>query len=267
MNEVTRDQVAECLRQVGVRAGESVLVHAAIQYLGRPSGGVGLYFEAFRTVLGDEGTVVVPTFNFGFARGVPFDRANTPSEEMGVFAEYVRCLPGARRTPHPLQSVAAVGPHAEDLAGRDTPSAFDPGSAFERMLELDFRMVMLGAGIKVASIVHYSEQKQAVPYRHWKDFAGTLVEEGLSRPARYRMFARDLELDPKMDFTPVQTALEANGRWREVILNYGRVSACPLREVVAAADEILAQDPWALVGNRAEVEPRRSGAAQAGRGR
>jgi aminoglycoside N3'-acetyltransferase len=254
--------VAEVLRRVGVEAGDGVLVHAAIQYLGRPSGGVGLYWHAFRQVLGDAGTLAVPTFNFGFARGLPFDRGNTPSEEMGVFAEHIRGLPEARRSAHPLQSIAAIGRHADDLASRDTPSAFDPGSGFERMLDLNFKMVLLGAGIKVASIVHYSEQKNQVPYRYWKDFEGTIIEEGRPRTAVYRMFARDLDLDPRMDFTPVQRALEQKGRWTQAKLNYGKVALCPLREVAAAADELLQQDPWALVGNRAEVEPRRSGAAR-----
>jgi hypothetical protein len=50
-------------------------------------------------------------------------------------------------------------------------------------------------------------------------------------------------------------------------LNYGKVAMCPLREVVAAADELLQKDPWILVGNRAELEPRRSGAGQSGRAR
>jgi aminoglycoside N3'-acetyltransferase len=267
VNEVTATQVAEVLRGVGVEPGDGVLVHAAIQYLGRPSGGVGLYWDAFREVLGEEGTLAVPTFNFGFARGLPFDPVNTASEEMGVFAEYVRGLPEAKRSSHPLQSVAAVGRHADDLARRDTPSAFDPGSAFERMLDLDFKMVLLGASIKVASIVHYSEQKNQVPYRCWKDFEGTIVEAGRPRTAVYRMFARDLELDPRMDFTPVQLALEEKGRWTQVKLNYGKVAMCPLREVVAAADELLRQDPWVLVGNRGEVEPGRSGVGRSGRAR
>jgi aminoglycoside N3'-acetyltransferase len=264
VNEVTREKVAESLRRVGVGPGDGVLVHAAIQYLGRPVGGVGLYWAAFQDVLGEAGTLVVPTFNFGYARGAPFDRADTPSEKMGVFAEYVRCLPNARRSPHPMQSIAAIGRHAEDLASRDTPSAFDPGSAFERMLDLGFTMVLLGASIQVASIMHYSEQKRQVPYRYWKDFPGTVIEDGSSRATVYRMYARDLELDPHTDFEPVQRRLQSEGRWRETRLNYGTVAACSLQDVVDAAEALLREDPWALIGNRAEVEQR---AHAGGRGR
>jgi aminoglycoside N3'-acetyltransferase len=152
--------------------------------------------------------------------------------------------------------VTAIGRDAEDLAARDTPGAFDEGSAFDRMLELGFIMVLLGASIQVASIVHYSEQKQRVPYRYWKDFRGTVIEDGQTREAVYRMYARDLELDPRMDFLPVQRRLEAEGRWVSRKLNYGTVAACALTDVVAAADALLREDPWALVGNREELRLR-----------
>jgi len=264
VNEVTQDQVAECLRTVGIGPGDGVLVHSAIQYLGRPVGGVGIYWAAFQDVLGEGGTLVVPTFDFGFARGIPFDRANTPSEKMGVFAEYVRCLPEAKRTPHPMQSLAAVGRHAEDLAGRDTPSAFDPESAFERMLDLGFSMVLLGASIQVASMVHYAEQKRQVPYRYWKDFPGTVIDDGIARAAVYRMYSRDLELDPRTDFEPVQRRLETEGLWAQTRLNYGTVAACSLRDVVAAADALLGEDPWSLIGNRAEAQQRAQAARLGG---
>ncbi len=246
MQDVMRRQVVEGLTAVGIRAGDSVLVHAAIQYLGKPVGGVDMYRQAFDKVLGPDGTLAVPTFTFVFARGQAYDPANTPSEQMGVFAEHIRTLPHAVRSPHPLQSVALIGRHAAEIALLDTPSAFDPGSAFERMLDLDFTMVLLGASIRVASIVHYSEQKAKVPYRVWKSFDGTVLRAG-SAAGTCRMFARDLALDPRNDFTPVQVLLEDRGLWRQVKLNYGSVAACRLRDVVAAADDLLAKDPWALV--------------------
>lgn len=247
MKEVTLEQVVDSLKAVGIGRGDGVLVHSAIQYFGRPVGGVQMYWKAFEAVLGPEGTLAVPTFNFGFARGEPFDARHTPSERMGLLAEYIRCLPNARRSPHPLQSLAVVGRWAADIAGRDTPSAFDPGSGFERMLELDFLMVLLGASIQVASIVHYSEQKAQVPYRYWKTFQGTVVRDGVAVATEYRMFARDLALDPQNDFRPVQSWLEGRGLWRQARLNYGHVAACRLRDVVAAADDLLAHNPWALV--------------------
>ncbi|HEX7975842.1 MAG TPA: AAC(3) family N-acetyltransferase [Anaerolineales bacterium] len=266
MREVTREQVIDTLRGLGVRAGCGVFVHSAIQFLGRPAGGVGMYYQALQSVLNLQpsqdagpgelnglqtvGTLVVPTFNFAFARGEPYDPQNTPSKGMGVFCEYVRQQPEARRTPHPMQSLAAVGRYADDLAARDTPSAFDPGSAFERMLELDFMLLLLGADIQAASMIHYSEQRAAVPYRYWKEFSGQTRTAAGWEHRTYRMFARDLGADPRLDLRSVQAALQVAGQWASLPLNYGRVSLCRLADFAAAADRLLAEDPWALVSNR-----------------
>jgi aminoglycoside 3-N-acetyltransferase len=155
-----------------------------------------------------------------------------------------------------MQSLAVIGKWAGDLAARDTPSAFDTGSAFERMLELDFKLLLLGADIQAVSMVHYSEQRAQVPYRFWKDFTGP-VREPNSRHGQviktYRMFVRDLAIDPKLDLSPIQKDLEKRGRWHSVGINYGNISTCRLSDFVKETDELLHADPWILVSNRPEV--------------
>lgn len=273
MHEVTKEQITLALQALGFKRGDGVLVHSAIQYLGRPAGGVGIYFSALCEVLGihfqqltlpspdrslattqDSGTLVVPTFNFAFARGEPYDPQTTPSAGMGVFSEYVRQRPEARRTPHPMQSLAVVGYYGEDLTGRDTLSAFDPGSAFERMLELDFKLLLLGADVQAASILHYSEQRAHVPYRYWKDFTGRILTPTGWTTRTYRMFVRDIELDPQLDLHPVQEALQIRSQWQTLELNYGYISLCRLSDFVVVVDEILNKDPWALVANRPQPQ-------------
>jgi aminoglycoside N3'-acetyltransferase len=168
---------------------------------------------------------------------------------MGVLSEFVRQQPGVRRTLHPLQSLAVAGRYAADLAARDTASAFDPGSAFERMLELGFELLLLGADIQAVSMLHYSEQRAKVPYRYWKEFTGPLKTAAGWERRTYRMYARDLQADPRIELYPVQGRLEARGLWRSTPLNYGQVSLCKLSDFVKTVDEFLAEDPWLLVTN------------------
>jgi aminoglycoside 3-N-acetyltransferase len=250
MREVTKDQVISCLTGLGVRPGDGLLVHSAVQYLGRPQGGVGMYLDAIQAVIGPEGTVVVPTFNFGFANGERYDPDETPSQGMGAFSEYVRRHPKARRTSHPMQSIAVLGRYAADLAGRDTLSAFDPGSAFERMLELDFKLLLLGADSKATSMFHYCEQRLNVPYRYWKDFTGDVRTPDGWQTRTYRMFARDMDLNPQLTLDPVVADMQARGQWTSAPLNYGQVTVCRLVDFVLAADRFLAEDLWCLVLNR-----------------
>jgi aminoglycoside 3-N-acetyltransferase len=253
MLEVDTHQVTTALQALNIRAGDSLLVHSAIQFLGRPVGGVGMYLEVLQTVLGPQGNIAVPTFNFAFARGEPYDPLQTPSVNMGAFSEYVRQQPRARRTPHPMQSMAVVGPNAADLAARDTPSAFDPGSSFERLLELDFKLLLLGASIQAVAMIHYSEQRANVPYRYWKDYQGQVLTHTGWQTRTYRMFSRDLRANPRLELYSLQAEMQRGGAWAAVPLNYGQVSTCRLADFVAAADRLLASDPWIFVTNLEEV--------------
>ena len=250
MQEVTREQIVNGLNSIGITRGDSLLVHSAIQFLGRPKDGIGIYLEAIMDIIGSQGTLAVPTFNFGFAQGERYDPENTPSKGMGVFSEYVRTQPNAHRTSHPMQSLAVLGFHTNDLVNRDTLSAFESGSAFERMVELDFKLLLLGADISASSIFHYSETCNNVPYRHWKDFSGEYKTPNGWQNRTYRMFVRDLDLNPVLTAQPVEEVLIERSQWRTVKINYGMISTCSVRDFVTAVDHFLNADPWSLVTNR-----------------
>jgi aminoglycoside 3-N-acetyltransferase len=251
MQTVTRVQLATVLTGLGIGPGDGLLVHSAIQYLGRPEGGVGMYLDALADVLDFRvSSLAVPSFNFAFARGEPYDPLVTPSVGMGAFAEHVRQDPRARRTPHPMQSLAVIGNHAGDLAACDTSGAFDDGSAFERLLDLDFKLLLLGADVQAVSMLHYSEQRAHVPYRYWKDFTGSILTPRGWQARNYRMFVRDLDMDPHIELYPIQSRLQERGQWRETALNYGKIAVCRLVDFVSVVDEFLETDPWSLVANR-----------------
>ncbi|MEA3439619.1 MAG: AAC(3) family N-acetyltransferase [Chloroflexota bacterium] len=250
MLEVSQKQLFNAIDAIGVHAGDGLLIHSAIQFLGRPTGGVDMYLDALMKTLDPGGTIAVPTFNFNFANGVRYDPQEMPSVGMGAFSEYVRQHPNARRTTHPMQSLAVIGQYADDLASRDTPSAFDPGSAYERMLDLDFDILLLGADINAVSMLHYSEQRSQVPYRYWKNFTGEIIIEDKWQTRTYRMYVRDMELDAQLSLKPVQRQLEAQNQWTSIPLNYGLISLCRMRDFVNLVDDFLTSDPWSLVINK-----------------
>lgn len=256
MQTISAEQLIEILKSLGLQTGDGVMVHSAVHFLGKPQEGMHTYYNALSVVLDLDaetkvhvpmGTLVVPAFNFGFARGEAYDPQMTPSQGMGVFSEYVRQLSSAQRTRHPMQSLAVVGKYADDLCQRDTLSAFDPGSAFERMLDLDFKLLLLGADIQAVSMLHYSEQRAFVSYRYWKDFTGKVHRDSDWGLHTYRMFVRDLDLNPQLSLLPVQRLLDERAQWHSARLNYGKVVVCRMRDFVMATDEILQRDPWALV--------------------
>ena len=200
IKQLTQGLLRSSLEALEIQPGDHLLIHSAMQFLGYPVGGLEMIYETLWKMVTTQGTLVVPTFTFQFAKGVAYHPDSSPSVNMGVFSEFVRKLPEAMRSRHPMQSIAAVGHYATELASRDTPGAFDDGSTFDRMLELDFKCLLLGANVNACSIIHYSEQRAEVPYRYWKDFTG-LID---GKNETYRMYARNLELDPQLELAPIQ---------------------------------------------------------------
>ncbi len=252
MKAITPKQLKQALTTIGIQKGDGLLVHSAIQFLGEPEGGVEMYYHTLMDVIGSEGTLAVPTFNFAFAKSGRYDPVKTGSVGMGTFSEFIRKQPAAERTTHPMQSLAVIGKYASELARRDTPSAFDDDSAFDGMLHHNFKLLLLGATIQAASIIHYSEQRANVPYRYWKDFNGTINTGSGPVIKTYRMFVRDMGIDPKLVIAGIQKELIQRGQWKAVRINYGEISTCTLPDFVAVADEMLKKDPWVFVTNKPE---------------
>lgn len=163
------------------------MVHSDLRRFGIVRDGAGrlaltlspaLLYEALREVLGHEGTVVVPTFSYSWTRGQVYNPATSPSFE-GSFSEYVRTLPGARRSLHPLMSVAAMGPEAGALLDGVDDTSFGKGSPFGRMHRADIKH--LTVGVSVCSFSDYVQWACRVPYRYAKRFAGVVEVQGRRR--------------------------------------------------------------------------------------
>lgn len=252
MKSYALEDLAACLRDLELGEGRRVLVHSALFPLGRvagtpPAEWANAILEVLLDVLGKSGTLAAPTFTFAFCRGTTYDPRTSPSERMGVLSEAIRTRQGARRTPHPMQSLALIGPLAASVCAPDLPSAYQAGGPFDRLLEHEFDLLLLGASVQAASLVHLAEERVGVPYRYRKSFTAPYVHEGSANERTYKMYVRDLDLDPRLTLHPVQERLEAAGTWRSRRLGGGVVAACSCRDFVEASINLLRDDPWALV--------------------
>lgn len=98
---LTKAKMVNELRELGLQAGDVVLVHSSYKSLGEVEDGPQTVIDALLEVLTPEGTLIMPTFNFNFNKGEPWDVNNTPSH-MGVLTEIARINPQARRVFSPI---------------------------------------------------------------------------------------------------------------------------------------------------------------------
>ena len=179
-----REQISEALQALGLQVGHIVFVHSSLSSIGYVEDGADTMVDAFLDVLGSTGTLVVPTFTFshGGKSNPVFDPIQDPSE-MGRITEVTRTRPGARRSHHLLHSVAALGPHAEEITAVHGASAWAADGPFWKLYELDAHILMLGVPYLRCTFFHVIEQLVQVRYRQWRKVDARVQEpDGRKRP-------------------------------------------------------------------------------------
>ena len=194
--------LGEVLRRIGVERGDCLLVHSDITSLLEANLTVPSIIGQLLDALGNEGTLVLPTFNFGWCDGAGFDHRRTPSQ-MGLLTEWARRDPRFVRTAHPVYSFAVAGRRQADFMVYDQPNAYGVGSGFDIVHNLDGKILAMGLPWSQSmTFFHYIEEQERVPYRYFKPFAGRYRDTvGKLTKREYFLYVRNLE-------TGVETYLE-----------------------------------------------------------
>jgi aminoglycoside 3-N-acetyltransferase len=196
---LTRELLVADLRALGVREGMLLLVHSSLSAVGWVAGGEQALLEALSEVVGDSGTLVMPTQSWQLCdpaylneahvprewwptvRGsMPaYDTARTPTRTMGALAELFRSQPGSLRSAHPHRSFAAAGPLARQVvATHDLDSPVGERSPLRLMVDLGGWVLLLGVGHQKNTTLHLAEHRCDYPGKHSVRNAAPVVVDG-----------------------------------------------------------------------------------------
>ena len=123
MKTIFKSDITDAFKRIGLQKGDSVMVHTSLGKIGYVCGGAQAVIEALTEVVGEDGTIMMPTQswkNLDPETGVHWDadeadwdsiRENwpaynktiTPTNTMGAVAEMFRSWPGAVRSDHPAR--------------------------------------------------------------------------------------------------------------------------------------------------------------------
>lgn len=219
---IRKSYLIDEFQAIGIHQGDTLFVHSAYSTLGRSVGGVEggpqTVIDALLELLGPEGTLIMPTFNYAFLRGTPWDIRTTPSQ-MGVLTELVRKDARALRSFHAIYSVAAIGKHAEEAAAHQSTDCFGETTIFAKLREWQAKILVLGLPFsKSFTFLHHCEQAADVDYRYLKDFSGTAIDlQGRPHEMTYTMFVRDVDRGVVLDFEPIGAILDREVTTRRMI--------------------------------------------------
>lgn len=195
------NEFKKVLNEVGLVKDDYVFVHSSLKTLGKyeDKKNLDLLEMIKNTILnfiGDNGLIVVPTFNFDFAKGVDFNVNNSPATGMGAFSEFVRRHPDSNRTRHPMHSISMIGANSKYISNLEGDTEFSDGSAFDHLLKKNCKILYLGNSF-TETFFHIAEEKAKVPYRFWKPFKGNLIENSVKKKIEIQYYARDFSIQPE----------------------------------------------------------------------
>ena len=162
------DKLKSDLIKLGIRPGDTILMHSSYKALGGMEGGAEAFFKAFKELLGSEGTLVVPTLSFDTVtmENPVFDADSTPSC-VGYLSEFFRTkVDGVIRSMHATHSCCAWGKHASQLVADHEKDLTPVGenSPFTKLPQFDGKILMLGCGLRCNTSMHGVEEVAEPPY-------------------------------------------------------------------------------------------------------
>ena len=158
---------------------------------------LNILIDGIIDIIGKEGTLVFPTFNWDFCKGVPFDIKKTPCKTGSLGKEALKRA-DFKRTKHPIYSFAVWGKGQEDMCKMDNKSSFGIDSPFTYMTEHNFKNLFIDKDMGHSFVyVHYVEEQTGhIPYRYLKDFTADYIDEnGKVSQKTYSMNVRELDMD------------------------------------------------------------------------
>jgi aminoglycoside 3-N-acetyltransferase len=246
-NMLTYEELVEGFRGLGVEEGDTLLVHSSYKSFGPVDGGPQTVIRALEAALGESGTLIMPTFNFDFNKGQPWDVRTTPSR-MGVLTELVRQDPRAKRVFHPFYSFAVMGKHADMLGSLRYKSAYERNSVFGKLRDLDGKIMVIGLSYTNSmTFFHHIEQMEGVDYRFLKQFTGEVTDEnGNTYTETFEMLVRDIDKGVITEVDPMGFLMEEKGVIKVRKIGEADVKLMKANEVYEFTAREMRRDPHLL---------------------
>ncbi len=247
---LTRKALRQDFEKLGVKKGDTLLVHSSLSSLGFVEGGADTVIDALLDAVGSEGTVMVPTLtgspNFSPASPPVFDVRNTPCWT-GKIPETFRARPDAIRSLHPTHSVAAIGARAKFLTdghenaltpcGQNTP--------YIKLTQLGGYVLFIGAKLHSCTLLHGVEELAEVPYHLQNEPVQAIITDNkgnqLTRKLKIHFYG------PARDYDKLAPILEKEGIMKTGSVGQANALLVKAKELVELALQKLRDDPEYLL--------------------
>ena len=173
---------------------------------------VNFLIDTFKKAITENGTLMIPTFNWDFCKGIEFDYNRTPAKT-GLLPNIALKRSDFVRTKHPIYSFAVWGKLAPEMVACDNISSFGMDSPFGLLWENNGKIILWDVNYQSSfTFAHFVEQMLNVDYRYEKIFEAYYIDSNGGKELRkYSMFVRDLDKGVITHLEPMGRIMEDEG--------------------------------------------------------
>ena len=235
-------RLLEGLRELGIRPGDSVMLHSAFGKEQGFTGSIDDLTNVFVDAVGPEGHLLMVSLpyrssSFDYLRkGNVFDVRKTPSM-MGMVSEMFRRRPEVARSLHPTHPVLVRGPRALWFTEQHPNCMYPcgPGSPFERLADVDGKVAFLDVPFNTYTFFHHLEHlvSPLLPFALYTDeaFEAKVVDQdGQPRTVTTYVFAP--EAIRRRRFETFEAALRQRGLIQERRVGKSRLQMVRVRDTI-----------------------------------
>ena len=244
---ISFDKLVSEFRRIGLSNGDVLLVHSSFKSFGGVEGGPQTVIDALMNVLGSEGTLIVPRFNFDFSTyGTTWDVRSTPSH-MGIISEFVRKDPRSKKVFHPIYPFSIIGKYADELIKHRYKGGYSKDSIFHQLLVYDAKIIQIDKVYKSTTLIHHAEEILKVDYKYYKNFTGYVIDEnGKKYEDTFNLYVRKIDEGYVTDVLPIGKILEDEG-----VMNIDRIADATIwymkaRDVYDCTVKAIQKNPHVL---------------------
>jgi len=233
--DYTKEDIIKALMRVDLKKGDSIFIHSNVGFFGRlkDANTAVDFYEIFKdaifSVIGKEGTLVVPTFTYSYCWGKDFDKKNTPGV-CGFLSEMVRKDPDSLRSDDANFSIAAIGKKAQYFTENAPEHSFEGNSFWGRFLKENGIICNFNFD-SGSTFLHFVEKSLRVSYRYDKKFTGKSISGDTVREGFFYHFVCDHSKREDMpNFEKFDLLAKSLGLSKTADLGKGQIVAISARD-------------------------------------
>ena len=247
--DYTKEEFKIALKEAGIEKGDIIFTHVGYAFLGKPnecnnnSEICQLILDSFLDVLGNEGTLIVPTYTYSFCEKQDYDINNSPST-IGPFTEFFRKQKNVIRSNDPIFSVAGIGSKVKELFEDLPNTSFGEDCIYERLRKNNGKICMIGLSLQWATFRHHIEQMAKVPSRFIKKFSGNVICNNKKCFQEWEYYVRHLNDNCLPDGRKLEKLVREHKLCKVIKIGRGEILTIDSEEYFKFGLKLLKKDPW-----------------------